>query len=164
MRSIKRVGLIVVVILIIAGLCLICRKIMRNSREVMGFRLSDFRVEAEEDTHGGFHGDGDHYLILDCSSDPDKAKIIVQEWKPLPLSENLELIMFGGTKNGVSYGFDLAKNAHLPEIQNGYYRFEDKQSKDPSDDSGLLGRVSFNFRLAVYDLDTNKLYYFEFDT
>ena len=40
----------------------------------MGFDKSDYTVVKEEDTHGGFHGDGDYYLVVDCSSDPEKAR------------------------------------------------------------------------------------------
>ena len=44
--------------------------------------------------------------------------------------------------------------------------FEDRHSEanDAYDDSGLFSRASYNFSLAVYDRDTNRLYYFEFDT
>ena len=38
-----------------------------KSEEYAGFLKSDFAVVEEEDTHGGFHGDGMYYLILDCS-------------------------------------------------------------------------------------------------
>ena len=35
---------------------------------------------------------------------------------------------------------------------------------DASDDTDLFDRYSYNFSIAVYDLDTDMLYYFEFDT
>ena len=89
-----------------------------------------------------------------------------KNWNELPLSENLNLIMFRGEKNGVTYGYELAKEAHIPKIENGYYIFEDRssESKDSTDDKELFNRYSFNFSIAIYDCDTNKLYYFEFDT
>ncbi len=133
-------------------------------RTAMGFDPSEFAVVHEEDTHGGFHGDGYTSLILDCSSASDKALSLVSEWTPLPLSENLELIMYGGVRDGVTYGYELAEEAHWPHIEHGYYRFNDRQSEDPSDDSGLFGRYSFHFELAVYDTDSHTLYYFKFDT
>ena len=123
-----------------------------------GFSKQQFTVVEERDTHGGFLGDGSYYLILDCSSNTDAALNIVANWNPLPLSENLSLIMYG------NYG--LSEEAHMPAIENGYYCFEDRHSEanDASDDSELFSRASFNFSLAVYDSDTNRLYYFEFDT
>lgn len=135
-----------------------------DHRRYMGFDKSEYTVVEEEDTHGGFLGDGCYILILDCSSDPEKALAVVKDWTPLPLSENLNLIMFGGEKDGVTYGYELAEEAHWPRIEHGYYRFVDKRSPDPSDDSGLFDRHSFNFEIAAYDTDSNMLYYFIFDT
>ena len=137
-----------------------------KTTEYFGFVKKDFSVVEELDTHGGFQGDGSYYLILDCSDNKEKALKIVEEWNKLPLSENLNLIMYGGEKDGIAYGYELAKEAHIPKIENGYYIFEDRHSEkaDSSDDTQLFNRYSFNFSIAVYDCDTAKLYYFEFDT
>ena len=134
--------------------------------EYLGFSKQDFTVLEEQDTHGGFHGDGSYYLILDCSDNRETALGIVDTWDELPLSENLELAMYGGEKNGMAYGYEFSKEAHMPKIQNGYYCFKDRQSEahDSSDDSQLLSRYSFNFSLGVYDSDTDTFYYFELDT
>lgn len=137
-----------------------------QSDDYFGFSKQDFTVVEEKDTHGGFHGDGSYYLILDCSDNAETALKMVESWNNLPLSENLDLIMFGGEKDGISYTYDLFKEAHMPKIENGYYCFRDRRSeaKNASDDSELLSRNSFDFSLAVYDSDTNIFYYFEFDT
>ena len=44
--------------------------------------------------------------------------------------------------------------------------FEDRhlESNDSRDDTELLDRHSYNFSIAIYDCDTNIMYYFEFDT
>ena len=137
-----------------------------ETTEHYGFAKKDFLVVEELDTHGGFHGDGSYYLILDCSNNKVKALEIVKDWKTLPLTENLNLIMYGGEKDNVTYGYELAKEAHIPKVKNGYYIFEDRssESKDSTDDTELFDRYSFNFSIAIYDCDTDKLYYFEFDT
>lgn len=131
-----------------------------------GFTKKDFSVIEELDTHGGFQGEGSHYLILDCSDNKEKALEIVKNWNKLPLSENLNLVMYGGEKDGVIYGYELAKEAHIPKIENGYYIFDNSQlkGKDNGDDSELFNRYSFNFEIAIYDCDTDRMYYFEFDT
>jgi hypothetical protein len=51
-------------------------------------------------------------------------------------------------------------------LNNGVYKFVDRHSEavDKSDDASLFERHSYNFSIAAYDLDTNILYYFEFDT
>ena len=130
------------------------------------FKTSDFTILEEKDTHGGFHGDGSYYLILDCSQNADKARSIVENWTTLPLSENLHVVMYGGEKNGINYGYNFAEDAHWSTIENGVYKFVDRhsESKNNSDDSEILDRYSFNFSIAVYDLDSDILYYFEMDT
>ena len=137
-----------------------------KTTEYFGFAKNDFSVVEELDTHGGFHGDGSYYLILDCSDNKEKALKTVKEWTKLPLSENLNLIMYGGSKDGVTYVYELAEEAHIPEIENGYYIFEDRSSEstDSTDDTELFDRYSFNFSIAIYDCDTDRMYYFEFDT
>ena len=144
-----------------------CGPVENILSEHFEFEASDFTILEEKDTHGGFHGDGSYYLILDCSQNADKARSIVENWTDLPLSENLHLVMYGGEKNGINYGYNFAEEAHLPEIKNGVYKFVDRYNgylKDRSDDSEILDRSSFNFSIAVYDLDSNTLYYFEMDT
>lgn len=137
-----------------------------KTTEHFGFAKKDFAVVEELDTHGGFHGDGSYYLILDCSNNKEKALEIVEDWNKLPLSENLNLVMYGGEKDGVTYGYELAEEAHIPKIENGYYIFEDRSSDsvDSSDDSELFDRYSFNFSIGIYDCDIHNMYYFEFDT
>lgn len=132
---------------------------------VFGLSAEEFAVVTQTDSHGGFHGDGLHVLVLDCAQNREKALETVEGWNSLPLSEPLRLMMYGGEKDGVVYGYLGEKNL-LPEIENGFYRFEDRhdQSRDPADDTSLLSRASFNFSLAVYDADTDRLYYFEMDT
>lgn len=135
-----------------------------GSENYAGFMKDDFVVVEEMDTHGGFHGDGTYYLILDCSQNKEKALENVKGWKELPLSKNLELIMYGDESG--RYGYNLAEEANIPKIENGYYYFCDRHSErtDTSDDSNLLSRASFNFSLAIYDSDTDRMYYVEFDT
>lgn len=137
-----------------------------DTYEYFGFAKKDFSVIEELDTHGGFHGDGFYYLILDCSENKQVALENVSRWEPLPLSENLALIMYGGHKDGMWHGYNLAEEANIPAIENGYYIFKDRHSDSggSADDSELFNRQSFNFSLAIYDSDADIMYYFEFDT
>ncbi|WP_206214163.1 hypothetical protein [Adlercreutzia sp. ZJ304] len=137
-----------------------------ESSEYFGFSKKDFIIEEEADTRGGFHGDGSYYLILDCSKNKNKALENLSGWTELPLSENLNLIMYGGEKDEMTYDYNLAEKAKIPEIENGYYYFYDRHSDsaNSSDDSELLDRSSFNFSIAVYDSDIDRMYYSDFDT
>ena len=136
-----------------------------SEQTVFGLVAEDYAVVTESDSHGGFLGDGLYALVLDCGQNRDRALETVEDWRSLPLSEPLRLMMYGGEKNGVVYGY-LGEENLLPEIENGWYFFEDRHSEstDPADDAPLLDRYSFNFSLAVYDADTDILYYFELDT
>ena len=83
----------------------------------------------------------------------------------MPLSANLEYVIYGGERNGTTRR-GLNEEAKIPVIENGYYMFMDRSSEstDNTDDSMLLSRYSFNFTIAIYDTDTDILYYFEYDT
>lgn len=137
-----------------------------KNENYLGFPRKGFPVVAEQDTHGGFHGDGLSYLILDCSENAEAALKSVENWNALPLPENLSLILYGGERDGVGYEFNVAEKAKIPAIENGYYCFQDRHSeaRDASDAEDLFDRASMNFSLALYDSDTNRFYYVEFDT
>lgn len=126
----------------------------------------NFIVIDKNDTHGGFHGDGTYHIALDCSKKKEKVLKIVNEWSELPLSENLQLIMYGGEKDGMTYGYNIAKETNIPIIANGYYCFLDRHSDtvDKYSDIDLFDRYSYNFSLAIYDTDTDILYYIRQDT
>lgn len=142
---------------------LVATKVSKHE-SYFNFSKEDFKVVEEEENHGGFHGDGTYHLILDCTENKEKALENVKGWNKLPLSKNLKLIMYGDESG--QYGYDLAEEVNIPEVTNGYYYFCDRHSDstDSSDDTNLLSRASFNFTLAIYDSDTNRLYYVEFDT
>lgn len=128
-----------------------------------GFEKKDFDVVDETDSHGGFHGDGTYFLILDCSKNKELSMKLVKDWKVLPLTENLHTILYGNDTYGALL---LEEEGSIPVISNGYYYFYDRHSEsiDFSDDTELLHRYSYNFTLAIYDSDTDIMYYVEFDT
>ena len=146
-----------------------CSTVGSGQANYFGFKSSEFVVVDESDKHEGFQGDGVYYLILDCSGKAEQAKELIDSWKPLPLTENLQRVMdmtCSGMEDGVYYSKTLAEIAHWPIIENGVYKFIDRHSNaiDESDDTDLFNRYSYNFSIAAYDLDTDILYYFEFDT
>lgn len=153
-------------LLLVFGLVIVLNSMIyfvtKSTKTYFGFYKNDFIIEEEFDTHGGLLGDGLYYLILDCSEKQETALKKVQDWKPLPLSENLNRMLYGGG----SYSYGLAGETHIPKIENGYYLFKDRHSEstDSSDDTALFDRYSFNFSVGIYDTDTDRLYYLAFDT
>lgn len=132
--------------------------------------VSDGVVIYQYDDHGGFLGDGEMVVKLSFS-DTDCLNRIKESsaWKPLPLTKNLEAFVYGAVIYGCNYEpciHDEDYNPVVPKIENGYYCFVDRhsQSKDKKDDFPLLNRYSINCSLAIYDTDTNLLYYLELDT
>ena len=60
----------------------------------------------------------------------------------------------------------LISEEQLPQIQNGYYYFVDRQAESEMQhsDAQIMERASLNFSIALYDVDTDTLYYIEVDT
>lgn len=128
-------------------------------------------IEIEmQDSHGGFHGDGMTFVALRFPNDSLQAQIAEQEhWDQLPLSENLTALAYGlstDTHSVSPHLTDKRGNPVMPKIENGYYYFFDRQANIGSehDDRDVFSRASYNFIFAIYDKDTNILYYVKFDT
>ncbi len=138
--------------------------------EQIGINIPEPENISYVDEHGGFHGDGHIFAKVEFLA-KDKETILNElkensKWRELPLSENLNLFMYGGMRDGTSYGYNIAGELGIPKIENGYWYFFDRHSEsiDASSDTKLFNRFSFNLTIAMYDADTNILYYVEFDT
>lgn len=129
----------------------------------LGVDASAGTVVSTSDSHGGFHGDGLTFIEL---SFPDNSfgASIQDVWHPLPLSENLSTFIYGSSSAG-PYITQDGVNC-FPPVQNGCYYFQDRHSEstDPQSDLELFQRYSYNITFALYDADTQTLYYCEFDT
>lgn len=145
--------------------------------ERLGTDASDFSVTTYYETHGGFHGDGETVLIMALT--PEQEERLLKDTEnhfcrfDLPFSNAISAVLYGGYMDhgGVErYHSPLFTRDNgdpiVPEITNGFYLFYDRHSEstDPSSDFRLHYRSSWNFDLAVYDADTQTLYYLVFDT
>jgi hypothetical protein len=122
-----------------------------------GIDLTEGTMVSCEDNHGGFQGDGYLLAVVQYTDNSICEEMEENEhWLELPLSENLQTFLYQ------PYDDTLA----IPEIKNGYYYFYDthSDSKDHYDDSRLLDRSSFNFIVALYDMENHTLYWCEYDT
>ncbi len=91
------------------------------------------------------------------------------QWKPLPMDDVLETLLYGIDTGEVSFGPYITREDGqpiFPRVEHGYVFFLDRHAKstDPQSDAAVLTRHSFNFTIAVFDTDQNTLYYCEFDT
>lgn len=163
MRKLKYV-FIIFVLLSLSGCFGLSTKEYINKKINLDITGCDIKINNDE--RMGFNGDGICYVKASCIKDSKNMVKSISNWNKLPLSKNLELIMYGGKKDNVEYDYDLAKEQNIPKIKNGYYLFIDrhKNSTNSNSDKDLFNRTSFNFTLAMYDIDSNILYFYEFDT
>lgn len=117
-------------------------------------------VQRRDDTHGGFHNDGETYIQIRFNED-DRAVLeqieASAEWTALPLPAELRTL--AGYMNEVWLPTD-------EELGEGYYWFRDRhsESEDRSDYSAARGRYSYNFSLAFYSIGEKTLCFCMLDT
>ena len=163
---------------ILLSACLLCfsgcskfGSITEEISKTIGIDLTNAEYATRIDTHGGFHGDGNTIVTMPAPRESVLDQIQSNSnWHSLPFTKNLTALVYGITEGNSSIGpyitVDDTRNPAVPEITNGYYFFLDRhsQSTDPHDDTNVLSRASFNLTIAIYDLDTEILYYLELDT
>lgn len=119
--------------------------------------LDGAKVLLAEDTHGGFHGDGETRIILALNDAPSAVESIVSQWPAFPADETLNTIFFEHSGLGEDFFF--------PQVQQGHYSFRDRYAEQyPNDTRPLLQRSSYNYTAALYDTENSTLYYYELDT
>ena len=113
--------------------------------EKINTNISNCSITVDSDKHGGFHGDGHYFVKAQCQDDFDREIKKAGTWKELPLTENLELIMYGGEKDNKNYGYELANKIGIPKIDDGYYLFIDRHSESNNkySDKDLFNRYKF---------------------
>nr|PZN07310.1 MAG: hypothetical protein DIU64_12595 [Caldicoprobacter oshimai] len=120
------------------------------------------------DSHGGFHGDGEslYRYTFTVEGETEFLSYIAKDgtWSSLPLSDALNLLMYGGTAGNRNYSYRIAEEVGLPKITNGYWKVVNKQGHRDIDMKYLETTPSFNFALAIYDIDNKVLYMVEIDT
>ena len=125
--------------------------------------ISKCNIDNEEDTHGGFLGDGHYFIQINCSH--AFLEELSSNWKELPLSTELQKAtsLKMCENNGCK---DIYERYSIPNIENGYYYFIDRhnESRDKYDDTNLNNRSSLNYTVALLDIDTNIIYFYELDT
>ena len=156
--------------LVLAAVLLISGCTMMNKQVNIADALSVKLPEAVEDTHrdshgGGFEGDGLQVTVLKFDSDVLKDQL-GDGWHPLALSENINLLFYG--RDGKQSFLSVDKSQPLlpaaDELE-GYWFFMDRHedAEDPYDDGGYLLRDSYHFTAAIFDTNTNTLYFVRCD-
>lgn len=134
-----------------------------------GAKVSEATLVAHYDSHGGFLGDGDMFMVLDCSELGGGLEESMSAWRELPMSDELHLNLFGDTvveKDGTSYDYNgLLLDYGIPDVKNGLYFFNNRNNEAKGKvDEDIYHAISYNFTFALYDSETRMLYYYELDT
>ena len=121
------------------------------------------QIEESIDTHGGFLGDGDYFVKLNCKDFLDTE--IKINWKELPLSNELQDVMNLKQCDNKDC-LNVYERYHIPNITKGYYYFLDRHSESTNKKSteNINNRASYNFTLGIYDSVNKILYFYELDT
>lgn len=126
-------------------------------------KIGKCELVREINTHGGFLGDGDYFIELNCSKlDDTEIKI---NWKKLPVSEELQKPLELKQCRGDGCK-DIYERYNIPNIENGYYYFYDRHSDTTNyrNEELINERSSYNFSVGLYDVDHKTLYFYELDT
>ncbi len=113
-------------------------------KEHLDMNIKPYYVEFHEDTHGGFHGDGEEIIIF--TPNPEQIEKIEAEWKKTPVETGIASLIFPGTEyNG------LELRSYIPTSE-GYWFYKNRGES----------AYAYNFSFALFDGE--KVYYYELDT
>lgn len=121
---------------------------------VLDTDLTDGVLVFESDSHSGFHGDGVLNVCIKLGNDIQ----LNENWHSLPLGDELNKLLYDKD------GFNFALNYGIPDVENGFYFFDDRFEGDEDKGENILNRGAFNFTYAVYDADSNTVYFLKVDT
>lgn len=117
----------------------------------------------EKDTHSGFRNEGE--LLKKIYFSERQANNFIEQvkkkdnWRELPMTERLS--------NKVCK-YAMVDDMNIPEVDKGYWFVLDRHSetKDKYNEKDIFDedRHSYNFTVAVFDIDKNILYVYELDT
>ena len=143
--------------------------------QALGIDVSSGQVISASDDHGGFHGDGTTFVQLQFSDSGVLEQIEESgRWEAFPLDRTAQALVYGVTEEfgteetGITvfqdgpYLVDSDGDPLVSEIREGYYQLIDRHAE--AGQSDILDRHSFNFTLALYDTETDTLYFCELDT
>ena len=144
---------------------------LRQIGRQLDLDLSQANLLEYRDSHGGFHGDGETVAVISlpqniASHAESMMSFGAPWWQPLPLSQDAALALYGGTDGEIHRNplfADENGDPLVPAIVKGWYYLYDPQGH-PDMEESLFSRASYNFCLALYDIETKTLYYFELDT
>ena len=163
-KQLPILSLVLAAVLLISGCTMMNKQV--NIADALGVKLPEAVEDAHRDSHGGgFEGDGLQVTVLKFEEDVLKDQL-GDGWHELPLSENINLLFYGrdGTQSFLSVDKSQPLLPPADELK-GYWFFLDRHedAEEPYGDGGYLLRDSYHFTAAIFDTDTNTLYFVRCD-
>ena len=125
-------------------LCLFPTTAVSDVRENLNINIKPYQIEFHEDTHGGFHGDGEEIIIFRPTA--EQIEKIEAEWQKTPVDSGIASLIF--PKNEYN-GLELS--GYIPETE-GFWLYKNRGD----------ALYSYNFSFAFFDGE--RVYYYELDT
>ena len=126
-------------------LCFFPGAAVSEIRENLDINIKPYQVEFHEDTHGGFHGDGEEIIIFNPTA--EQIEKIQSEWKKTPVDSGIASLI--SPEMGYN-GLELTK--YIPKTD-GFWFYKNRNSE---------AVYSHNFSFAFFDGE--KVFYYELDT
>lgn len=158
------IKILLAIFLVIVIICIYYNSINQKISRDLGVYVPNSLKFEYEDTHGGFLGDG--ILLAEANLNGKQINQIIDKsktnWNKTPISLEKQLLIYGSVSDGTRTVPDIDGNDRIPEIDNGYWIFKDRTSKEKKE--RFPDSRSGNYSVGVIDLDTNTLYYIKFDS
>ena len=130
---------------------------------------NDLAIEYS-DSHGGFHGDGTLVAVLAPRNERDAVKLknLIQRagWRS-ELPSDMYASFFGGSlilegSRTETSGYFHDLSIDVPNVKHAYFYYKDRFLEQTGEQCPYAPYTQ-NFTLAMFDLDTNTLYFIEGD-
>ncbi len=113
-------------------------------RENLDMNIKSYQIEFHEDTHGGFHGDGEEIIIFRPTA--EQIEKIEAKWQKTPVDSGIAPLIFSKEEYN---GLELTE--YIPNTE-GFWFYKNRND----------ALYSYNFSFAFFDGE--KVYYYELDT
>lgn len=158
MRIIK----IVAITFVTLGILLVTPKSeKRNISKDLEVKIYFGKIILNEDTHGGFLGDGLQTTVIKFKNDKFEEKLkIAKNWHKLPLEKSLAEQMVECKHENFGDNF---KDILLNPKGEGYYFFKNRFENNYDYKKSSIN-LPGNYTFAIYDTKKHLLYYYEYDS
>ncbi len=148
----------------------------------LGVKLNNAKVEKNKEKEDSFLGDGTAYTIIkninrkfekqvknrkDWSRKPTKLERLLLYGYKYRIEKGPNIEPFEEEMEEEPYVTDDKEKRIVPKMDNAYYYFKDTEwfeNEKEKEKERRLDPVPRNFIIAVYDVDNNRLYYYEYDS